>query len=163
MTLSRDEAAQSLKDIERTQGRSFQAYGYKSAAPFLILWGALWMVGYGTAEIAPRMANLAWIGVGVIGTVASMVLGIRTAPPGKSKFRLAHRRHLDCVHRIHLGNLQCHRPHQRSSDGRDHSAAHCLVLCDPRNLDGLALPIAGLSIAAVTLGGYFYWPEHFAD
>ena len=32
MTISRDEAAQSLKDIEQSQRRSSQAFSYKPAA-----------------------------------------------------------------------------------------------------------------------------------
>ncbi len=50
MPLSREQAEGALRDITQTERRSFSAYGYKSAAPYLLLWGALWIVGYGATD-----------------------------------------------------------------------------------------------------------------
>ena len=46
MTLSSDQAAESLKEIDRTGRRSAQAYGYANASPFFVIWGVIWMFGY---------------------------------------------------------------------------------------------------------------------
>jgi hypothetical protein len=47
MPLSPSEAADALKDLDATERRSSNAYGYHMASPHLILWGFIWLVGYG--------------------------------------------------------------------------------------------------------------------
>lgn len=42
MPLSRNEAADALRDIAQTERRSSSAYGYKETAPFMFLWGVIW-------------------------------------------------------------------------------------------------------------------------
>lgn len=86
MPLSQVEAADALRDISQTERRSFSAYGYKSAAPFLILWGAMWFAGYGTTYLAPRQANWIWLLIVCVGSIASTVMGIRAKPQGEQRF-----------------------------------------------------------------------------
>lgn len=86
MPLSSSEAADVLRDISQTERRSFSAYGYKSAAPQLILWGALWFAGYSGTFLFPPLTNWIWLGVVVIGSTASTILGIRSKPAGQAKF-----------------------------------------------------------------------------
>lgn len=77
MPLSRDQAADTLRDIEQVERRAFSAYGYKSAAPFLILWGAIWAVGYSASDLWPGYAGDVWIALLAVGFVASAVIGRR--------------------------------------------------------------------------------------
>ncbi len=82
MPISRGEAAQTLKDIESTQGRSASAYGYSMASPHLILWGAIWVIGYGVPWLAPGRAGWIWLPLVVAGVVSSGVIGVLTKPKG---------------------------------------------------------------------------------
>ncbi|MGH9475078.1 MAG: hypothetical protein ACRD1C_01970 [Terriglobales bacterium] len=68
------EATDALQDIAATQERSKQLYGCQMAAPHLILWGAVWVLGYGipwlfgtpdwtwAALVIPALAGSFWIG-----------------------------------------------------------------------------------------------------
>ena len=86
MTLSPDKAAEALKDIGRTERRSFTAYGYQSAAPYLILWGLIWGVGYSANDLFPAYSAQAWWVLLTIGFVVSAVIG-RRAGRGKLSSR----------------------------------------------------------------------------
>lgn len=75
MSLTPSEAADALRDIESTGRRSGQAFGYRVAAPHLVIWGLVWVVGYGGTDIAPERAGILWPAVIVLGTIASLVTG----------------------------------------------------------------------------------------
>lgn len=76
MPLSPKEAAENLLDIEKMERRSSNAYGYEMAAPHLLLWGVIWVVGYGASYLNPDTSWLWFVLVGV-GTLASSVIGWR--------------------------------------------------------------------------------------
>lgn len=86
MNVTRDEAQTTLRDIASAERRSATAYGYKAGAPHLILWGAVWLLGYGGTYFAPRQANLIWIALALVGSVSSTVIGMRSRPAQKQKF-----------------------------------------------------------------------------
>lgn len=86
MTLSPEQAQDALRDITRTERRSFSAYGYKSAAPQLILWGLMWLAGYGGTYLFPPATNWIWLGVVIVGSTGSTLIGMRTKPKGAVKF-----------------------------------------------------------------------------
>src|SRR5579872_6187147 len=75
MTLSTNQAAESLKEIDRAGRRSAQAYGYANASPHLTLWGAIWMIGYAGSDLYPRYAGLVWIVLSFIGFLGSIAIG----------------------------------------------------------------------------------------
>jgi len=50
MSMSKDEASSALHDIEATERRSRTLFGYGVASPYLLLWGALWIVA-GAADV----------------------------------------------------------------------------------------------------------------
>lgn len=60
MTLTPAEAASHLKEAEAMQRRSARAYGYRCFSPHLILWGIVWVLGYGATYFFPHAANLIW-------------------------------------------------------------------------------------------------------
>lgn len=75
MTITKDDASRALDEIKAASGRARQMRGYARAAPFLILWGAIWMVCDLLAQFAPNWV-LAWPIGALAGMVASTVLGI---------------------------------------------------------------------------------------
>jgi hypothetical protein len=74
MPLSREQAQDALRDVERASRRSTAAYGYRMAWPHLILWGVVWMIGYGTMAAKLRWDWL-WPVLSLTGTVGSFWLG----------------------------------------------------------------------------------------
>jgi hypothetical protein len=74
MTITRDAATQALGEIDAAAGRAAEFKTYARMAPFLMIWGLVWMVCDLLTQFAPQW-GLAWpIGVGA-GTVASIVMG----------------------------------------------------------------------------------------
>lgn len=85
MNISRGDAAGALRDVEAVQARSAERRGYRTAAPFLMLWGAVWAAGYALmANIAQSDWGWIWLLLDLIGVAASVRLGTRdlgTRPP----------------------------------------------------------------------------------
>lgn len=79
MNISKSDAEAALSDIERTAGRSQTMRGYRIAGPILILWGVIWLVGYGAMGVLPQ-AQWGWLwlvldGIGVPGSILLAVRG----------------------------------------------------------------------------------------
>ena len=75
--ISPSEAAQTLHEISATERESANAYRYAQAAPHLILWGAIWLLGYGAGYLDARL-SVVWIPLAIAGAVGSGRLGRRT-------------------------------------------------------------------------------------
>jgi hypothetical protein len=74
MTITREEATQALGEIDAAAGRAAEFKNYAHIAPFLILWGVVWMVCDLLIQFEPRW-GLTWpIGAG-LGVLASIVIG----------------------------------------------------------------------------------------
>lgn len=79
MSLSPTEAAAALDAIDRTERRTRDARSYSIASPYLILWGLIWIAGYGAcAVLPPERWGLAWLPLAAFGTIASAWVGMRT-------------------------------------------------------------------------------------
>jgi hypothetical protein len=78
--ISPNEAAQTLHEIAATERESANAYCYARAAPHLILWGTIWLLGYGAGYLDARL-SVVWIPLGIAGAVGSGWLGRRTGSP----------------------------------------------------------------------------------
>lgn len=82
MTLSPSQASESLKDIEATERRSAQAFSYAKSSPYFILWGAIWMAGYGGSALLSsdgtfHFTGPLWTALDVVGIAGSMAIGYR--------------------------------------------------------------------------------------
>lgn len=161
MPLSREQAEGALRDIHQAEQRSFSAYGYKSAAPYLILWGALWFVGYGATDLTPQASGAVWAGVGIVGTIASAFLGMRG---GGVRRPFSWRIFFSWIAAIFF--ISAIFTVLKPSDGAQIGAViPLLVACCYVILGiwiGARLAIAGIVIATLTLFGFFYIAAHFA-
>src|SRR5467141_506619 len=70
MVLSPQDAAGALRDIEAAQARSAQLHGYARSSPQLLLWGVLWVIGYGLQDLFPAHAGAIWGAIVPIGLIA---------------------------------------------------------------------------------------------
>jgi hypothetical protein len=80
MTISRVQAAAALDEIDRTELRTRVSSSYANASPYLILWGVVWIAGYGgCAVVAPEHWGLVWLPLVLIGSLGSAWLQSRAA------------------------------------------------------------------------------------
>lgn len=68
MDVSPESAEESIKIIERTSEQTRETAG-RAGAPFLILWGVIWVAGFGILQFAPQAANRAWLVLDVVGGI----------------------------------------------------------------------------------------------
>jgi hypothetical protein len=83
MVLSPQDAASALRDIETTENRSAQLHGYERSSPQLLLWGVLWIVGYGLNDLFPTYGSAIWSAIVPIGLIAGFV-AVRASGHGVS-------------------------------------------------------------------------------
>ncbi|WP_159732831.1 hypothetical protein [Methylosinus sp. Ce-a6] len=72
-----DDARRSLEAAERAEREIFQARSYVRAAPYLVLWGAIWILGFLLAAYAAPGDARMWPALSALGAVASLVIAWR--------------------------------------------------------------------------------------
>jgi len=77
MEIDKSEAALALEAINAAGARSTQVQRYRRFAPFLILWGAIWLLANGVSDLAPAQSGPVWLALTLLGTTASCWLGWR--------------------------------------------------------------------------------------
>lgn len=75
MNVSREEAAKALGDIEAAERRSRALRFYAGAAPYLILWGVVWVVADLVLQMNPRLGWV-WPVAGQAGGWMCALLGL---------------------------------------------------------------------------------------
>lgn len=88
MGISKTEAASALADIESTAGRGRLLKGYQIGGPILMVWGAVWALGYtAMGVLEPERWGLAWLVLDAVGVVATVLLSRRArgTPQGAAK------------------------------------------------------------------------------
>ena len=77
MTLTPQDAAAALADIEQVRVRSVELRQYRTTAPHFFLWALIWLVGYGASDLAPQFERIGWPVLVVLGWFGSILLGRR--------------------------------------------------------------------------------------
>jgi hypothetical protein len=77
MSISRQEADEALQAIHSADRRVWQMQGYRQAAPFLILWGLIWLIANSANDFSNTAGNLIWRWGSLIGAVLTVVLIVR--------------------------------------------------------------------------------------
>ena len=160
MPMTPNEAADALRDIEQTGRRSGQAVGYRYAAPYFIVWGVVWMVGYAGTDLFPARAGWIWLAAIAGGAIASAVVGrgraMRGAMQGWKSFAL--------VAIVFLFIYATYAvmwpvaPRQQSAfvpllAGAVYSGVGVFA--------GVRWIVAGATVAALTLAGFFLIHQHY--
>ena len=90
MTVTRDDAASALHDIDKAERHSLTLFGYSAGSPYLLLWGPLWIVAGAVGALSPENAGLGWAAVDAIGLAGTAGLVIAQSRRfGKSGDRIA--------------------------------------------------------------------------
>ena len=167
MSLTPDQAADSLREIERTRRRSASARGYANSSPFLVMWGVIWMIGYTISDFAPRYSGSVWLALIVAGFLGSLAIGRARARqgnphPGINKY--AGMRFLGTFVAIGLFITATYAIFGRANPAQQ-AAFVPLILALAYSLLGIwkgsRFLVTGVAIAALTLGGFFFLSAHF--
>jgi hypothetical protein len=77
MSIDKSEAALALAAIDTASARSTQLQRYRHFAPYLILWGVVWLLANTVSDLAPTQSGTAWLSLTLLGAAASFWLGCR--------------------------------------------------------------------------------------
>jgi hypothetical protein len=164
--LSREQAQDALRDVEQTSRRSATVHGYEMMAPYLMLWGVIWFIAYGAQDFAPPIvAQWAWPVLGTLGWLVSVAMGWqRKMNKSVSNANMSLRWFLAFLAYagfvVGVGAIM-----QPKTDAQIGSFIPMVVALTYALtgifFNAMRLTIAGVMIAALTLGGYFYLPSHF--
>lgn len=89
MSLSREDAEKALAEIGAAETKIGRVHGYADAAPFFILWGAIWAFANLATELRPAWGNWAWLAGIAIGTPLTAWFGITQARRRGARMRQA--------------------------------------------------------------------------
>jgi hypothetical protein len=96
MNISPAEAEEALAAIQAMMQKTRRAISSSGAYKFLILWGAIWMLGFLNSQFLPsKIAGYVWMGLDILGGILSVIIGIRlnrgvrTSAPTASSKRIA--------------------------------------------------------------------------
>jgi hypothetical protein len=168
MTLTPDQAADSLKQIERTQARSAQARIYANASPGFILWGLIWIAGYLGSDALlrqgdHRLINWLWTGLTVIGAAGSAIIGRRQHrnEPRNSILGLRWGATFVALGLFVTATFLILKPASPAAAGAFYPLLVALAYTIFGIWNGPRFLFAGLAVAAATVGGYFFLPQYF--
>jgi hypothetical protein len=161
MPLSTSEATEALRDISRTERRSANAYGYSAAAPHLILWGVIWIVGYGTGYLKPEWTNI-WIPLVLGGSIASFWIGWRMRPANAPRYDWRYSGTFMAIFVFVFAFLSIMPPHTQNQASAFFpllvSLFYALIGIWSR---GARMLLLGIAVLALTVFGFFALPQIF--
>ncbi|MBN1409624.1 MAG: hypothetical protein JW969_02195 [Spirochaetales bacterium] len=71
--MSNENTLQNLKEIKSVMSRTSIKISRKSGWFFLI-WGVIWLIGFGVTQFAADLSRYVWIGLNVIGIASNIIL-----------------------------------------------------------------------------------------
>jgi hypothetical protein len=161
MTIQPEEAAAALRDIEHTERRSAVLYGYRRSSPHLILWGAIWIVGYGVSFFRPN-AWAVWLGLVPIGIGASFWIDHGRTGYSRKGFGWRYAMTVAAIFLFIFAVLSILNP---TSDAQVGAVIALLVALGYAILGvwrgTMRVAILGFAVGALTAGGYFGLPQYF--
>lgn len=160
MTISKEQAESALHDLEQVGDHSATLYKYTKMAPHLMLWGCVWIAGYGLSYALPSRPGLIWLIANGVGITLSVYI-VRTNERVSGK---AYRRVVSVVLTVLAFSLALFAIMPPVS-GKQLSAFIPLVIATTYILLGIwhgkRLVMAGVLIGTLTLLGFSVLHSHF--
>ncbi len=75
VTVSPQEAVESLALIEATMARCRRTIA-AAGAPYLVIWGAVWIAGFTALQVSPVWGGLVFTGLDAVGIALSVAVGV---------------------------------------------------------------------------------------
>ena len=167
MSMTPADAAASLKEIERTRRRSASARVYANSSPFLMMWGVIWVIGYGVSDLAPHYAGRLWSVLLIAGFCGSTLIGRMRAQAGNPHpglNRHAGLRFLACYVAFIVFIASTYalfggaRPEVQAAFI---PMIVALIYTIWGIWIGVRFLVTGIVVAALTMGGFFFLHDHF--
>ncbi len=79
------DARSALGEIEQTAAKIRRLIAHGHFAPLLILWGGIWIAGFGCQQFFPAQAGWAWLVLDLGGFLGSWLVAVRQQSPMKKK------------------------------------------------------------------------------
>jgi hypothetical protein len=156
------EARSALKDIEKTENRAAASQHARFAAPHLIVWGVIWAIGYVATDISTTLSWV-WSLLTIAGIASSFLIDKREAAGRVKGFNWRYAVSAVAIFVFIFALFAIMRPREMNQVG----AFFPLVIGLYYTFIGVwtkggwrMIPL-GLALIALTLGGYFFLPEHF--
>lgn len=158
--ISPQQAADALKQADAAEKRSAQAYRYQRFAPYLFLWGVIWVVGYGASDLIPHWSGWVWLGLILVALAVSIAIGhgaISSRPKNSWHYVLF----FTTVWAFFASTYAVMGPLRGVQQGAFPPLVVAFLYILLGLWTGSRLVIAGLAVGVLTLGGFFYLPQHF--
>jgi hypothetical protein len=155
------EATDALREAATTERRSAESYSYSRSAPFLILWGLIWMAGYGGMAVLPeQQAGWLWFALAAVGTGISIWLGnARAKERGRSGWRIGVLVVIAFAFTSALFSILP--PTNELQVGAFSPLLLSAIYAAIGLWQGLRFVLVGAFLAAITLGAYFFLKDFF--
>jgi hypothetical protein len=80
MNISKQEAQESLAEIESVIAQTRRAIAHGGTGTILIVWGIVWILGYSASQFIPTRAGSIWLALVLVGIAVSWIFGARGKP-----------------------------------------------------------------------------------
>lgn len=161
MTISPDQAAAALKDIETVAARSNDLKSYAIGAPILIMWGVICMMGYGAGAVSPAY-GVVWFPLSVIGAIATFFMARRAKRSGDGRIGARIGWTWAALLVFYIAAFAVLRP----TESNQFAAFPALLVALSYALMGIWTSrryiVLGVAVAALTLIGYFALAPFFS-
>lgn len=161
MSLSPSDAQSALKDIEKTENRAAASQHGRHAAPHLVMWGIVWMIGYAVSAARPDMSWL-WAPLTIGGVIGSVILGYLANRGERNDFGRRYGLSFIGIFMFVAGVLFLMQPATSAGLGAfiPLVVGHYYFLVGVWTRGWRMLPL-GVAITVLTLVGHFILPEYF--
>jgi hypothetical protein len=156
------QAVDALHEVERTERRLSIFYGYERGAPYFLLWGVIWILGYSASALLPTAAGPAWLALDVIGVVAGLFIS-RATSTGSPRFAYT-RRYVGAsvaIVAFVAATYYVLRPHLGIQLGAFPPLLMALIYVLVGLWSGSRWIAVGMVLGALTLLGYAVIPQYF--
>ncbi|MGH7977133.1 MAG: hypothetical protein ACREDS_04770 [Limisphaerales bacterium] len=159
MNISKQEAQESLAEIESVIFQTRKKIAHSSASFSLILWGVIWVIGFLGVQFSPKVASWLWLALIFIGFIVTWVRMKKSAfqRPGGHRILLGW---LILVGYLLLWSFLLH------LNGRESIAFSSTLFMCGYVIIGLWLGrfwiLLGLIVTALTVAGFYLLPAWFA-
>ena len=76
MTVTRDDAASALRDIDKAERHSLTLFQYTAGSPYLLLWGPLWIAAGAVGALSPENIGVGWAAADAVGLAGTAYLAV---------------------------------------------------------------------------------------
>ena len=164
MPISSQEAAEALNDIAHVQRRASIFRGYEKGAPHFILWGLIWMVGYGVSDFYPALTGRVWLLLDVVGITGSYLLGraaVAAIPIARDGYGVRFAALGATMLAFILTTYYIMRPHEVAQFGAFPALLMAALYTVMGIWRGSRWAASGIVLGICTIGGFALFKDHY--